>query len=91
MWDRQGGFGLYIASVMRPTPRTGSALALVDVIATLAIHASVSGETSRAFMEKVVSEPLTAPLLALLGTTAYFALREGREQNTAAAALGSHN
>ena len=65
--------------------------ALVDVIATLAIHASVSGETSRAFMEKVVSEPLTAPLLALLGTTAYFALREGREQNTAAAALGSHN
>jgi hypothetical protein len=62
--------------------------AVIDVIATLAIHASLNGETSRAFTEKVVSEPLTAPLLALLGTTAYFALREGREP---AAAAGSHN
>ncbi|HEV3403135.1 MAG TPA: hypothetical protein VG073_02540, partial [Gaiellaceae bacterium] len=43
------------------------------------IRSSVSGEASRAFMEKVLSEPLTAPFLALLGTTAYFALREGRQ------------
>ena len=54
------------------------AFGVVDVIAMVVIRSSVSGEASRAFMEKVVSEPLTAPFLALLGTTAYFALREGR-------------
>jgi hypothetical protein len=53
---------------------------IVDVVALLAIRASVSGETGRAFAEKVVSEPLTAPFLALLGTSAYFALREDRDQ-----------
>jgi hypothetical protein len=55
------------------------AFAVVDAIATVVIRSSVSGEASRAFMEKVLSEPLTAPFLALLGTTAYFALREGRQ------------
>ena len=36
-------------------------------------------EAHRKFGEKIVSEPLIAPFLALLGTTVYFALREERE------------
>ena len=52
---------------------------IVDVLALLAIHAAVQGESTRAFTEKIVSEPVSAPFLALLGTTAYFALREERE------------
>jgi hypothetical protein len=56
--------------------------AIVDVLALLAIHASVMEESHRAFGEKIVSEPLIAPFLALLGTTVYFALREEREGRT---------
>jgi hypothetical protein len=52
---------------------------IVDVLALLAIHASVHGESARAFAEQIVSEPLSAPFIALLGTTTYFALREERE------------
>lgn len=58
---------------------------LVDVLALLALRASVGSETGRAFGEKIVSEPVTAPFLALLGTTAYFALREERERRAVAA------
>jgi hypothetical protein len=54
------------------------AFGVVDMVAIVVIRSSVSGEASRAFTEKVISEPLAAPFLALLGTTAYFALREGR-------------
>lgn len=53
--------------------------AIVDVLALLAIHASVMDEAGRAFGEKIVSEPLIAPFLALLGTTVYFALRDERD------------
>jgi len=52
---------------------------LVDVLSLLAIRMSVSDEAGRAFAEKVVSEPLTAPFLALLGTTVYFTLRDERD------------
>lgn len=57
---------------------------IVDVAALLAVRGLVGSETGRAFGEKVVSEPVTAPFLALLGTTAYFALREERERRAAA-------
>ena len=53
--------------------------AIVDVLVLLAVHASVMEEAHRKFGEKIVSEPLIAPFLALLGTTVYFALREERE------------
>ena len=51
---------------------------IVDVLSLLAIRVSVSDEAGRAFAEKLVSEPLTAPFLALLGTTVYFTLRDER-------------
>lgn len=57
---------------------------VVDLAALLAVRGLVGSETGRAFGEKVVSEPVTAPFLALLGTTAYFALREERERRAAA-------
>jgi uncharacterized protein (UPF0210 family) len=53
--------------------------AVGDVVALLLIHASVMDESGRAFGEKIVSEPLIAPFLALLGTTVYFALRDERD------------
>jgi MFS family permease len=52
---------------------------IVDVVSLLAIHMSVSDEAGRAFAEKLITEPLAAPFLALLGTTVYFTLRDERD------------
>jgi hypothetical protein len=59
------------------------AYALVDLTVERIVGVAVDGETMRAFLKKVVAEPLAGPFLVLMWTNAYFALG-GRPEPVAA-------